>query len=449
MFSAVIWVAALALGLGVDDAPIVPVGLAKRDITPATPIRLTGYGSRTAEADQIDQRLWARAVAIGDQPVVLVTLDLCGVPGPLVEEAARQLETEVGLRRDRLAVTVTHTHTGPAVTGFAPMIFAEDLTPDEERRIDQYSRGLVPAIVGVARAALDNRRPSRLGYACGRVDFAVNRRVIRDGRWTGFGVNPSGPVDRTLPVLRVTGPEGDLRGVVAGYACHCTTLDGDYNAVCGDWATDACEQIEASHPEAQALIVIGCAADANPEPRGGPEQRERSRRHGAAVVAEVDRLLKAAFESLPAPSATAIGHLELPFQPIPDRRHWEAEAQKPGQVGRRARFMLSVLDSGQSIPTTLPYTIQSWSFGDRLTLVFLAGEVVVDYALRLRAERPERTLWPIAYANDVCCYIPSQRILSEGGYEADSSMIYYNRPASLAPSIEDQIIQAVLRLIPD
>lgn len=430
-----------------DDAPLVPVGVAKLDITPTTPIRLTGYGSRAAESEGVDQRLWARAIAIGDDlAVVLVTLDVCGVPAALVDEAARRLEPH-GVTRDRLAVTVTHTHTGPAVLGFAPMIFADDPPPDQQQRIEDYTRFLVNAIVHIAGEALADREPARLGLATGRVDFAVNRRVIKDGKWTGFGVSPEAPVDRSLPLLRVTSPEGALRAVVAGYACHCTTLDGDFNKLCGDWATDACEQLEADRPGVQAMVVIGCAADANPEPRGGPDQREMSRRHGAAVAAEVHRLLRGAFADIPSPSRAALERVELDFAPIPDRAHWESEAKKPGQVGRRARYMLSVLDAGRPIPTTLPYTIQTWAFGDRLTMVFLAGEVVVDYATRLRAELPDVTLWPIAYANDVCCYIPSRRILAEGGYEADSSMIYYNRPAPLAPSTEDRIIDTAKRLV--
>jgi hypothetical protein len=67
---------------------------------------------------------------------------------------------------------------------------------------------------------------------------------------------------------------------------------------------------------------------------------------------------------------------------------------------------------------------------------------VIDYALRLKEELDGDRLWVTAYANDVPCYIPSKRILDEGGYEADSSMISYARPTRFAPSVEDRIIAA-------
>jgi hypothetical protein len=79
---------------------------------------------------------------------------------------------------------------------------------------------------------------------------------------------------------------------------------------------------------------------------------------------------------------------------------------------------------------------------------FLAGEVVVDYALRLKWEIDRNRLWIAAYSNDIPCYIPSRRILSEGGYEADQSMIFYGHPARIAPTTEDIIIGAVHGLLP-
>ena len=81
-------------------------------------------------------------------------------------------------------------------------------------------------------------------------------------------------------------------------------------------------------------------------------------------------------------------------------------------------------------------------------MVFLAGEVVVDYSLRLAREFDADRLWVTAYANDVPCYIPSRRILAEGGYEAEGAMIFYDRPTRLAPEVEDLITATVRQLVP-
>ena len=94
------------------------------------------------------------------------------------------------------------------------------------------------------------------------------------------------------------------------------------------------------------------------------------------------------------------------------------------------------------------YPVETWTFGDSLAMVFLAGEVVVDYSLRLKSELDASRLWVTAYANDTPCYIPSERILKEGGYEGGGAMTYYNKPAPFAEGVEQRIVDAVLRLLP-
>jgi hypothetical protein len=124
------------------------------------------------------------------------------------------------------------------------------------------------------------------------------------------------------------------------------------------------------------------------------------------------------------------------------------KTHKPGIPGYHAQVFLEKLDRGEPIPTQIPYPVQTWCFGDELTMVFLGGEVVVDYALRLRNELDPARLWVSAYSNDVPCYIASKRLLKEGGYEVDDSMIYYARPTRLSPEAEDGIIATVHDLVP-
>src|SRR5206468_6263881 len=96
----------------------------------------------------------------------------------------------------------------------------------------------------------------------------------------------------------------------------------------------------------------------------------------------------------------------------------------------------------------VPYVIETWTFGDQLAMVFLAGEVVVDYDLRLKTDFDPKRLWVSAYSNDVPCYIPSKRILAEGGYEGGGAMVYYAKPAKFAPAVENIIIHAVHEMLP-
>jgi hypothetical protein len=193
------------------------------------------------------------------------------------------------------------------------------------------------------------------------------------------------------------------------------------------------------------MISIGCGADSNPQPRG---KIELAQEHGGEVAAEVERLLPGAWKPLAPDLQCREKDFSLPFQPLPTRQEWEERAKKPGIVGYHARVNLQRLDRHEALPTSLPYSVVNWTFGSDLAMVFLAGEVVVDYSIRLKKAFDPARLWINAYANDVPCYIPSVRVLNEGGYEAEDSLWYYDRPARLAPESEDLICEAVSEIVP-
>lgn len=423
-------------------------GVSAIDITPEEPIRLTGYGSRTSLTNDVRQRLWAKALAFSDarrSPAVLITTDLIGVPRHITDEVARRLR-KAGVDRDHLAIAATHTHTGPMLGGTLPYIFGAPIPPGHQAASDRYTRQLVDKLERVALAALADRRDARIGWAQGRAGFASNRRVLKDGKWTGFGVNPRGPVDDDLPVLAVRGSDGRLRAVLAGYACHATTLEGKDNFVHGDWPGVAQQLIQSRHPGAIAMIAIGTGADANPNPRGGglPDVE----RHAREIAGEVDRLLGGELTPLTAAPAGRYRTIDLAFNRTPTRQELELQAAKSDASGMLARDLLARLDRGEQVPRTTLYPVQTWTFSEDLAMVFLAGEVVADYGLRLKRELDASRLWVNAYANDVAFYVASRRMIPEGGYEVDRSMAYYGHPAPLAAGTEDQIIATVRAMLP-
>ncbi len=371
------------------------VGAARSDITPDYPIRLTGYAVRKTESEGVEQRLWAKALAIGsdaDGPAVLITADNCGVSALIIDEVAGRLQRKAGIPRERIAVCSSHTHSGPCVRGFAPNIFAMPIPADQQATIDRYSKELTDKLEQVALAALADRKPARLGWNEGRLDFARNRRT------TG------GPVDLALPILCATTLDGNVRAIVANYACHCTTLGGEFNKFCGDWAGFAQAAIQSDFPNAVALITIGCGADANPHPRGGTDGGLLlAKQHGQELSAEVKRMLSGQLTSIQQKLLCRVKRFDLPFDKLPTREEWEERAKQTGIVGYHAKRNLERLERGEKLPTTLPYVVQTWNFGDQLAMTFLAGEVVVDYASRLKKEFDADRLWVPAYANDVPC----------------------------------------------
>ena len=114
--------------------------------------------------------------------------------------------------------------------------------------------------------------------------------------------------------------------------------------------------------------------------------------------------------------------------------------------GNCPRRLLQNMKSGEVIPNSYPhYPVQTWQLGNQ-TWVALGGEVVVDYSIDLK-RLLGHDLFITAYANDVMAYIPSLRVLREGGYEGNTSMRAYGLPAPWAPEIEQKIIQEVHRQV--
>ena len=437
----------LAIALGAAETTVA-VGGAKVDITPELPIRLAGYQSRPAEATRVEAPLSARALAIGsdvDGPVVLVTAEVIAVSETMSDAVAAAVRAKhPGLTRERIAVCATHQHTGPAIAGTIPFMFSRDLPAEENARIERYAARLQEKLIEVALAALADRRPARLAWAQGTAEFAVNRRLIVDGKHTGYKATPGGPVDHALPVLRAVDAQGAVRAVLVNYACHCTTLKGGDNYVHPDWAGEAAKRIEGRHAGAVALVAIGCGADADPQPRGLPAVAT----NGGAVADEVARVMAGEMRALGRVTHAAFRRIELPLGRVVPRAELEARLTGKANVAYAAAQFLRQLDAGKPLPSIVPYPVQAWAFDGDFAMVFLGGEVVADYALRLKRELGVSRLWVNAYANHVPCYIPSRQVLKEGGYEAEAAMDYYGWPTRLAEDTEDRIVRTVHDLLP-
>lgn len=428
---------ALAAGAVTSRSEEVAVGVARVDVSPSGPIRLHGYLVRTAESTGIGHPIFAKALAIGSdeqKPVVLISVDSLGVSAEIVDEVSARLEKKAGIPRERLALGASHTHSAPLLTGVAPNIFGKPIPPDQQARIDAYTREFTDKLEQVCLDALADRKPAKLSWAQGNVGFAANRRT------------PGGPVDHSLPVLKVESPDGEVRAVVTNYACHCTTIDPAENKVDGDWAGAAQRGIEADNPGSIALTVVGCGADSNPQPRRSSADAET---HGRAVADEVARLMRGPWKPLDGPPSAAMERFDLPYDTLPTKADLEKLAAAGGPPGYNASVQLAALERDGKLPAALPYSAQAWKFGDDLLMVFLPGEVVVDYVLRIKKEFDPSRTWVSSYANDAPCYIPSERILKEGGYEGGGAMVYYARPTSFKPGLEQIILDAVHRVVGD
>jgi hypothetical protein len=311
----------------------------------------------------------------------------------------------------------------------------------ERRRIAEYTQSLETAVVKVAEQALDRLQDARLSWGIGVCDFAVNRRnnkeddVPRLRRQLAL----QGPVDHDVPVLRAARGDGSLLAVVFGYACHCTVLD--FTKFCGDYAGFAQVEVEARFPGVQAMFVAGCGGDQNPIPR---RRLELAAEYGKQLAESVARVLGgAALRPVEGPLRTSYHEIELAFASLPTREEIERDTKSTNfYIASRAKHLLEIIASRGQLDRVYPYPLAAWRLDD-LTWIFLGGEVVVDYSLRIKRNLGSSHTWVSAYCNDVMAYIPSKRVLKEGGYEGATAMIYYGQPTSWSDQVEDAVILAV------
>jgi hypothetical protein len=242
----------------------------------------------------------------------------------------------------------------------------------------------------------------------------MNRREFTP-RGVILGVNARGPADRSVPVLRIDGADGKPRAVLFGAATHNTTLTGNCYEVCGDYAGFAQTYVQEKNPGVQAMFILGCAGDSDPYPRG---TMDIAREHGVTLGKEVCRVLQTKLQPIRGRLNWSFSKADLPLQVPPSRAELEKRAAAKNSVQAWiAKQMLDRLDRGEKLPTHYAAPISVWQFGRDLTLVGLSGEVVVDYVGLLEKALGPNHLWLSAYCNDVFGYLPSARVLQEGGYE--------------------------------
>lgn len=417
------------------------VGLAKVCITPRQPVRMSGYASRKKPSDGVASDLYAKALAIQDgkgNRGVVVTTDLIGLRTSLVNPLCQKIAESTRLSPHQILFNSSHTHTGPALG-----LDANELEyPDEQKTATvQYTRKLLDQLAELVTQSFQNMEPARLSRGVGVAEFVMNRREFTD-RGVILGFNPRGHIDRSVPVLRIDDLDGTLRAVLFGAACHNTTLTGNDYLISGDFAGYAQHEIERLRPDVQAMFMQGCAGDANPHPRGN---EAIARQHGKNLAQEVLRILDGKLQPVRGTLRIAQQDVKLPLQSRLTRQ--DIEKNKRGGGGWRsfvAEKMIETLDHDGKLPEHYGTPIAVWQFGSDLTLVALSGEVVVDYVSLIEQALGPQRLWIAAYCNDVYGYLPSARVLAEGGYETRG--LYYGGIGLFTPQAQDVLVAHVKAL---
>lgn len=420
-------------------------GVAKAVITPEKPVWLAGYGSKRAPDGKLHD-LWMKALALEDSAgnkAVLITSDFQGVPKVMSDPVFEQLRTKHGLERRQVLFTFSHNHCGPRLGD--DLIDYYPVDDEQVALVEEYTAQMVTRTVAMVGEALTKLAPAKLEIGEGRATFAVNRRNNREADVPALIEKRMlvGPVDHSVPVLRVTRPDGRVEAIVFGYACHPTTLS--FLTWCGDYPGFAQLEIERNHPGATAMFVNTCGGDQNPLPRRKVELCEK---YGHMLAVGVEEALQQPLKPISSGLKTAFELVDLPYLKVMTRADLEEFAKDNNAIRARwAARLLKQLDAGKKFAASYPYPVHAWRLGKEMLIIGQGAETVVDYALRFKNEFGPGT-WVCGYADDMLSYIPSQRVWEEGGYEGGSNLYEYGRPAlRWAGDIEDRIAASVHKLV--
>lgn len=268
------------------------VGFGKSDITPRLGVQLAGYGPyRNRAARELVAPLSARAMVLEDRGcrAVLLSLELCGVHRELAAILRAAAASLARCRPEDVFVSVTHTHSAPAVGGMVGWGEADPL----------YIETLPARAVAAVADAMGRR--ARTTWAHAEVPcegIAVNRELD-----AGYGFRLASIEDRlrddwrperpelTDPTVRVlvARQRGRVAGILHHFGCHAVVYGEKTAAIHGDFVGLACLALEKKHAGATAIFLPAAMGDINPavNHRERAESRRAlgvlSRRYLAAV----------------------------------------------------------------------------------------------------------------------------------------------------------------------
>ena len=446
-------VLAMSAGGAAAQNASVSVGLAEREITPPVGYRMDGYFAERLSTGTKDP-LKAKALVFrqGATKMALVVADLLGVPQELTTEVRTLAAQKTGIPAANIAITATHTHTGPMFSGPRARLFSEQAAakygtdplaamkyPESLR--DRLVEVIVAADAGLSPAALEFVRPTE-----DRLSF--NRRFhMKDGtvRFNPGVLNPdivraAGPTDPDLPFVLIT-KDGKPVGSLTIFALHLDTVGGgtEYSA---DYPGHLEHELRREFGEAFISVFgLGTCGDINHLDVSG-RRRLHSRLIGQQLAVNV--LSARPRTPLATPSLAAVSsRIALPLRTVTDTQVAAARAGM-SKVGTSALPFLAQVELLTTLDLarrgrTLDAEVQVFRLHPDLAIVLLPGEVFAELGLAIKQASPFTHTLVIELSNDNPAYIPTEKAFKEGSYETVNSRI--------APGGGERLVTEAIRLL--
>ena len=411
-------------------------GLAEIDITPPMGYRLDGNFSERL-ATGLRDPLKAKALVFRQGPTwaAIVATDLIGMPQAMSSEVRALAATRTGIPAANIAITGTHTHTGPMFAGERSRVFSEQAAAKygmDPLAAMKYPESLSAKLVEVIVAAHAQVSPATMTFARTREDrVSFNRRFhMKDGtvRFNPGVQNPdivraAGPIDPDLPFVLFSKQNKPVASLTV-FALHLDTTGGtEYSA---DYPGHLANELRREFGDGfLSVFGTGTCGDINHIDVTG-ERRYTApligRQLGVSLLATRNR------QPLADPSLAVLStRLSLPLRRVTAEQAAAARTRLT-DVGRSGvPFLTQVeivttLDLARRGPT-LDAEVQVIRLHPDVAVVLLPGEVFVELGLAIKRASPFRHTLVIELSNENPAYIPTEKAFREGSYEIVNSRI--------------------------
>lgn len=425
------------------------LGIGKADITPPFPVPLAGFAGRTADYEGISRPLYVRAWVFVQEmddgrqsKAILLQADLICWGAERLGELSGKIQKQWNIPAERILFHASHTHGSPMTTGqFSPMLgkLNRDYVEFLERRTEE-------AIAG-AHDNLECVSMERGADNC--FGIGINRRKLIDGVAV-MAPNPQGLNDQEVTVVRFVAHNARTKGVMFHFTCHPTTTSD--NRVTSDYCGAAMEILDRELGDGVSCFVQGCCGDIRPSLLNDDQTGFRSGndgdvgRRGQALAELVLKVMRRPMSALtPARLRGWTAQAQLPFRQAPAWDDLQPDERDPEEIAAWKTLLRSDPDR---LKPTGTLNMQLLQIADELSLLAMDGEIVVEYGLYAKLLSHNKVL-PLGYSNGLLGYIPTARQIREGGYESDSSTVYFGFPSILSPRVEANVRRAIEQIVSD
>lgn len=413
-------------------------GVAKELITPDRLTHMGGYGTYFGKYFAgIHDDLYARALFLDDgrKQIVLLSVDLLFHDYALTERvqayAARTFEMDPAC----VFIAYSHTHGGPAVEGYDE---ASQLSPE-------YEQFVLERLQCCLNRLMVNTFEGSVAYGSAEGDWNINRRKPVDGKIIN-GPNPAGPKDDRLQLLKICDTTGKIRSIVFNYACHPVTVR-DTPYLSGDFPSRICHLLEAECFGSMALFFQGSGGNSRPKVTAKADEfitctYDQMNEMSLAMTSSIKSALfrKDAFHAFELDLDARQFRIPLALKPFPKSRI-EALVLDGACYQATRRIAADVLARYDDMPEEVRLPAGFIRLGAGHYIALLGGEPCFEVMKKLHDALDVERLLFIGYL-DSSAYIPDDKIIEEGGYEADESALEYGLKGGFRIGIDRSIAEA-------